>query len=57
MKKLRVENERRAKYEKLEEEHKHVKGIGDAMIDMMRKSEGTEGNLHDAWRWIKRVVW
>ena len=27
------------------------------MVDMMRKCEGTEGSLHDSWRWVKRVVW
>jgi hypothetical protein len=27
------------------------------MIDMMRKCEGGEGDLHEAWRWVKRIVW
>jgi hypothetical protein len=24
---------------------------------MMEKAEGKTGNYHDAWRWVKKVVW
>ena len=37
-----------------------MKGIEKAMLDMMVKVEGdrVEGeSLHDAWKWVKGVVW
>lgn len=54
---LRDQEDCRARYEKLEEEHRRVKGVAEAMVDMMYKCEKVEGSLHDAWRWLKRVVW
>ena len=38
-------------------EFKKVKGIASALIDMMKKVEGRSGNLHDAWKWVKNIVW
>jgi hypothetical protein len=34
-----------------------VKGVADAMVNMMEKVEGKNGDYHEAWRWIKKVVW
>jgi hypothetical protein len=34
-----------------------VKGIAQALVNMMEKAEGRKGNYHDAWRWVKKVVW
>jgi hypothetical protein len=27
------------------------------MVNMMEKVEGKNGDYHEAWRWIKKVVW
>ena len=52
------------KYESLNTEYKRIKGISSALVDMMVKVQGRshssqneEYDLHDAWKWIKGVVW
>lgn len=27
------------------------------MIDMMHKVDGADGDIHDAWKWVKKIVW
>ena len=37
-------------------EYKKVKGIGCSLVQMMRSAEGREGDLHDAWAWVKKSI-
>jgi hypothetical protein len=27
------------------------------MVSMMKKVDGEEGGVHEAWKWVKKVVW
>ena len=27
------------------------------MVNMMEKAQGKTGDYHEAWKWIKKVVW
>jgi DNA anti-recombination protein RmuC len=45
------------KYVKLEEQHKKIKNIAEGLIKMMKKVDGVEGDLHEAWKWVKKIVW
>jgi hypothetical protein len=45
------------RFEEVDAEHKKVKKIADGLIDMMKKVDGVDGNLKDAWRWVKKIVW
>jgi hypothetical protein len=38
-------------------ENQKIKGIADALILMMEKVDGIKGNVKDAWKWTKKVVW
>ena len=38
------------------EDYKKIKGISSALVGMMEKVEGRDGDVKEAWRWIKKVV-
>ena len=37
-------------------EHKKIKGIAQSLIGMMKSVEGRDGDLHEAWRWVKSSI-
>lgn len=38
-------------------EYKKIKGIETALIGMMEKVDGRDGDIKDAWKWNKKIVW
>lgn len=37
-------------------DYKKIKGIASALIDMRSKVEGQDGDLKQAWKWVKDIV-
>lgn len=37
-------------------DYKKIKGFASALIDMRKKVEGEEGDLKEAWKWVKSIV-